>query len=237
MNRFFLFILFAIVINSCTGVDDTGKHLFILSGQSNMAGLQLNESFTPTIESFYGKTNVVIVKDAHSGQPIRRWYKRWKPVSGDDPEATGDLYDTLMTKVYAAIENVRIKTVTFIWMQGERDAREKHGEVYAASLKGLLNQLRDDLGHEDIFFIIGRLSDFDMDNSTYPHWTMVRDVQIEVAEEYDYGAWIDTDDLNSGTNRQGTEINDDLHYSEEGYVELGRRFADTAIALITNKSK
>ena len=207
-------------------------HLFILSGQSNMAGLDPDASFTPAVERAFGKENVIVVKDAMGGQPIRRWYKQWKPAQGDEPKATGDLYDRLMTKVRAAIEGKPIQTVTFVWMQGERDAREQHGQVYAASFRGLLDQLRVDLQRQDINFVIGRLSDFDMDNTRYPHWTLIRQVQVALAEADPRGAWVDTDDLNDGQNRQGKPIANDLHYSVQGYETLGRRFAQKAVGLI-----
>ena len=117
-------------------------------------------------------------------------------------------------------------------MQGEEDARERYGEVYAASLKGLLDQLANDLGRNDINFVIGRISDFDLENREYPHWTLVRKAQVEVAEAYPRGAWVCTDDLNDGLSRKGKEINNDLHYSAEGYRTLGRRFAEKSIDLI-----
>jgi len=117
-------------------------------------------------------------------------------------------------------------------MQGERDAREKHGEVYARSLRGLIDQFSADLGREDIYFVIGRLSDFDMADKKYPHWTMVRKAQVEVADADPRGAWVSTDDLNDGENKQGKQIKNDLHYSVEGYKALGKRFAEKSIELI-----
>jgi hypothetical protein len=213
------------------------KHLFILSGQSNMAGLNPDISFTPTVEAAYGKENVTVVKSAQGGQPIRRWYKQWKPAKGDKPEATGDLYDVMMKKVNEATKGKKYKTVSFFWMQGEKDAREKHGEVYAASMKGLIDQLSKDLGRDDVNFVIGRLSDFDMDDKRYPHWTMVRKAQVAVAEASPRGDWVDTDDLNDGKNKKGKNIKNDLHYSVEGYKMFGKRLADKAIALIKKNAK
>lgn len=218
-----------ILASQCRMAD---KHLFILSGQSNMAGMDPNTSFTPALEAAFGKDNISVVKDAQGGQPIRRWFKNWKPAEGEGPEVTGDLYVRLMEKVDTASLGKKFTTVTFVWMQGERDAREKHGQVYAASLKGLKEQLAKDLGRKDINFVIGRLSDFDMDNAKYPHWTMVRQVQVEVAEADPRGAWVDTDDLNDGINKKGVEVVNDLHYSVEGYKKLGERFAEKAIELI-----
>lgn len=117
-------------------------------------------------------------------------------------------------------------------MQGERDACEKHGDVYIASLKGLINQIKNDLGQKEIKFVIGRLSDFDMDNERCPHWTMVRETQVAVAEADPLGAWVDTDDLNDGRNWDGKLIQNDIHYSVEGYNVLGKRFANQSISLI-----
>ena len=78
-------------------------HLFILSGQSNMAGLNPAISYTPTVTKAFADDQVIVVKDAQGGQPIRRWYKKWKPAQGDQPKADGLLYDSLMKKVRAAI--------------------------------------------------------------------------------------------------------------------------------------
>ncbi|QHI70384.1 sialate O-acetylesterase [Tichowtungia aerotolerans] len=209
-----------------------GKHLFILSGQSNMQGLDPQISFVPAVEEEFGKDNVIVVKDAMGGQPILRWYKQFKAPDGTSPAKTGDLYDRLMEKVNAAIDGERLKSVTFIWMQGERDAREKNGDVYAESLRGLRDQLAADLDLDDLNFVIGRISDFDMTNRRYPHWTKVREAQVEVADSCPRAVWVDCDDLNSGLNSKGRDVKDDLHMSIEGYKILGQRFADAAIELI-----
>jgi len=221
------------MLTSC----NSGKHLFILSGQSNMNQLKPEESFTPSIEDAFGRENVIVVKYAKGAQPIRRWYKDWEPLEGDEPKAQPDLYDSLMNRVYAAIETERIATVSFVWMQGERDATERLGEVYEKSLTGLYEQLSADLKRNDINFIIGRLSDFDMRNEKKPHWVMIRDIQQNVAESDPRFAWINTDDLNNGTNREGKEIENDIHMSAEGYITMGKRFADKAIELIERNMK
>ncbi|TWU39679.1 sialate O-acetylesterase [Novipirellula artificiosorum] len=209
-----------------------GTHLFVLSGQSNMQGLKPEESFTPMVEEWFGIENVIVVKDALGGQPIRRWHKAWQLGEGDNPKQIGDLYDQLMAKVNEAIKDEEIASVTFLWMQGEKDAREQHGDVYAASFNGLLDQLRADLGRNEINFVIGRLSDFGLENEDYPDWRKMRTVLVDLANSSRRGAWVDTDDLNDGRNRRGKEIKDDLHYSAEGYVTFGKRLADAAIQLI-----
>ena len=195
-------------------------------------GLDPNESFTPAVIEEFGKESIIVVKDSLGGQPIRRWYKKWKSAQGEDAKRTGELYDRLIAKVNAVVKDNKIKTVTFVWMQGEQDAFEKHGEVYAASLKGLIDQISADLKRKDINFVVGRLSDFGINNEKYPHWTIVRKAQVDVAEAYVRGAWVNTDDLNDGNCWRGKGIKNDLHYSVEGYRVLGKRFAEKAIDLI-----
>jgi hypothetical protein len=228
--------LFALSVTNA-GAAEEGKHLFILSGQSNMQGHRPDEAFSPAVQKALGKDNVIIVQDALGGQPIQRWYKQWKSPSGEKPKSTGDLYDRLMRKVKPTIEGKTLKSVTFIWMQGERDAKMKWSKVYESSLKGLYEQLSKDLGRSDLNFVIGRLSDFDLANKRYPDWTAIREIQVGVADSNPQFAWVNTDDLNDGVNRRGKSIKNDLHYSADGYKTLGNRFAESALKLIKLQTK
>lgn len=208
------------------------SHLFILSGQSNMQGLDPSVSFTPTVEAAFGKDHVVVVKDAQGGQPIRRWYKGWNPSGGEAPKSNGDLYDRLMQKVHQATEGRTFATVTLVWMQGERDAREPHPELYPESLQGLVDQVANDLTRDRVNFVIGRISDFGMTSTRYQNWTDIREAQVEFADTHPHTAWVDTDDLNDGLSKKGKMLENDLHYTPAGYKVLGKRFAEQAILLI-----
>ena len=208
------------------------KHLFILAGQSNMYRLDPAVSFQPTIEGAFKEGRILIVKDAVGGQPIRRWDKQWNATLETEPGKIGDLYDQLLAKVQLAIEGQRIRSVTLVWMQGERDAREGLAGYYATSLSRLIQQLKTDLDRKDIYTVIGRLSDFDMTNSKYPHWTRIREIQMGMAILNPKIEWVDTDDLNDGVNAAGKMISNDLHLTEKGYAILGQRFACKAIELI-----
>ena len=236
---FFLTVLFLFSLSAFA--DKHGKHLFILSGQSNMQGHRPEEAFIPMVNKAFGNENVIVVQDALGGQPIYRWYKKWRHPEGDSaetkPESTGDLYDRLMGKVRTTIKNQRVLSVSFVWMQGERHAKMGWGKIYEKALIGLHNQLANDLKwkENDIGFVIGRLSDFDMDNKRYPHWTIIRDVQERVSNSKENFLLVNTDDLNDGFNRKGKAIKDDLHYSAEGYKILGHRFAKACIQIIKNK--
>ncbi len=226
-------LLFAIGILgliSASVAGDGKKHLFILSGQSNMAGHRPEEAFIPAVEKAFGKENVIVIQDAMGGQPIQRWYKDWKDPEGVAPEKTGDLYDRLMSKVKPEIEGRGLASVSFFWMQGERDAKMGWADVYEKSLIGLYQQLSADLERDDMIFVIGRLSDWGVGNPG--GWDQIREIQVKVADSDEKFAWVNTDDLNDGQNRKGKEIKDDLHYSGEGYKIFGERMAAEAIKRI-----
>jgi hypothetical protein len=206
--------------------------LFILSGQSNMVGLNPDLSFTPALKKAFPNDDVIVVKNSQGGQPIRRWYKAWKapqdanvspPKGAQQP---GDLYDALMTQVKTTVEGKTADTIVFVWMQGERDAREGLSAVYAESLRGLVKQLRDDLKRPDTAVVIGRLSDYQKGEK---EWDGVRAAQEKVAGDDPRAAWVDTDDLNGPSNA--------LHYTKDGYEELGRRFAAKAIELSSKEPR
>jgi Carbohydrate esterase, sialic acid-specific acetylesterase len=209
-----------------------GKHLFILSGQSNMVGVDPDVSFTPAVAGAFGKDKVIVIKDAHGGQSIRSWGKSNHefppPTTGRVPKVRGELYDRLMGKVKAAIAGLELETVTFVWMQGESDL---NNTAYDAYLKELLGQLEADLAFHKINLVIGRISDAGLDVEKRRQGSLaIRRIQQEFAEAHPRGAWIDTDDLND--RKDGEKVVNDLHYTKEGYQILGTRFAEKAIALI-----
>ena len=127
-----IFLLPLITILGMSGLlkaDESGKHLFILSGQSNMARFKPALWFTPGISEALGAGNVIVSFHAQGGQPISKWYKEWKSGKGEtDPDA-GKIYDAMMEATKAKMEGEKIRTVTFVWMQGEADSKAKHSDV------------------------------------------------------------------------------------------------------------
>lgn len=220
-----------------TEPDVNGKHLFILSGQSNMVGMKPEVSFTPAVTNAFGKDKVIVVKDAHGGQSIRSWCKTNHefppPTTGRVPKVRGELYDRLMEKVKAATAGQFLKTVTFVWMQGESDL---NNTAYDAYLRELLSQLEADLAFKKINLVIGRISDAGLDVEKRRQGNLtIRRVQQEFSEAHPRGAWVDTDDLND--RKDGEKVVNDLHYTKEGYEILGKRFAAKAIELIGKGEK
>lgn len=210
----------------------SGKHLFILSGQSNMTG-NLLQGFTEKVEGAFGKDKVTIAMSMKSGRGIRFWCADYRYADNHKPSEqeqrdNGSLYQPLIERVKAAAAGEVFETVTFIWMQGESDAGRGYAEVYAESFIKLLHRLKADLKRNDIKFVIGRLSDFDMKNQKHPHWTKMREVQVKIAGDHRDGEWIDTDDLiHEDPNAAGN-----LHYGKDESIKLGGRFAAKAIEMI-----
>ena len=231
----FLIIIISVIIGfGLLEAEVSGKHLFILSGQSNMARFKPALWFTPGISKELGADNVIVSFHAQGGQPISKWYKEWKSSKGEtDPDA-GKIYDAMMEATQTKIDGERIRTVTFIWMQGEADSKAQNSDVYLASLNGLKKQLEEDLQRTDINFIIGRLSDSgffrrrDKKRVENLHWEEIRKAQQSFADASQQAVWIDTDDLNGEKN--------ELHLIKpDGYSMLGERYVDAALKLLDGK--
>lgn len=219
---------------SCLSLLQGGeRHLFILSGQSNMAGLKPERAFLPELKKLLPDDEILHIKFAKGGQPIRKWVKNWDEIAAKSnlpaKEDPGAFYDRTLTMVKAAIDGKKPDSITFFWMQGERDAKEKLSAAYEESMKTLIANLRKDLGAPEMNFVIGRLSDY----STAEHWEAVRKAQVKVATDDPRGSWVDTDDTNN--KEKNGKPHNDLHYTKEGYDLFGQRLARQAVLMIKGK--
>ena len=79
----FLIIIISVIIGFCLfKAEVSGKNLFILSGQSNMARFKPALWFSPEISKELGADNIIVIFHAQGGQPISKWYKEWKSSKG-----------------------------------------------------------------------------------------------------------------------------------------------------------
>jgi Carbohydrate esterase, sialic acid-specific acetylesterase len=217
--------------------------LFILSGQSNMAGMKPEVGFVPEATALFPDAEVAFIKVAKGGMPIRDWVAEWDEIAkkhGIDPVAARGkgkpsaqpFYQQIIAQMKPLMEkHPQPASITFCWMQGENDARHKLDAAYADSMKQLVANLRRDLKRPDMNFVIGRISDFGKPDD--PSWQAVRKAQVSVAESDPHGAWVDCDDLNDKP-KGGKTVND-LHYTAAGYKLLGQRYARQAKALVDGK--
>ena len=242
MNRILSLLVLAFVSSASAQGQNEPTHLFILSGQSNMAGMKPEKGFQQEAEKLFG--NVAYIKVARGGQPIRYWVKDWDKIAakhGIDVASKrakdknkGTLYYQPILDQFASLlkKHPNPASVTFCWMQGERDAKEKLHAAYTDSMKQLIEDLRRDLKQPNMYFVIGRLSDFGKPD--YEEWHAVRRAQVDVANGDERGAWVDCDDLNNKKNKNG-EPRDNLHYTADGYKLLGERYARQAKLMIAGK--
>lgn len=198
-----------------------------------MAGLKPERAFLPELKKLLPDDEILHVKFAKGGQPIRKWVKNWDEIAAKSKlparKDPGAFYEQTLNAAKKAIDGKKPDSITFFWMQGERDAKEKLSSAYEESMKTLVANLRKDLEAPEMNFVIGRLSDF----STSDDWEAVRKAQVKVAKDDARGSWVDTDDTNNKV-KNGKPHND-LHYTKEGYDLFGQRLARQAVLLIKGK--
>ena len=222
---------------------DQGVHLFILSGQSNMARMKPETGFMTEANKLFGDEKVVFIKVAKGGQPICRWLEEWEAIAaeaGMDENHRERIHKGGKVEFYQPIldqyeellkQHPVLPSVTFCWMQGECDANGGADAAYKKSLQQLIADLRRDLKRPDMNIVIGRIGDYAPDR---PSCVAVRRIQREIADEDARGAWVDVDDLND-REVKGV-MKSVVHYNRpEGYVVLGQRFARQGHALIKGK--
>jgi len=205
-------------------------HLFILSGQSNMTG-GLKNGFSSIVSKTLGDDQVTVVLCARPGRGIRFWTEDYAlpeghPLHGKLTAGNGEEFTRLVKAVKDACDARTFKTVSFIWMQGESDAMRDLGVAYERSFNMLVSRLKEQLGIDQMHFVIGRISDHGLQGNGAESWKKMRAIQQKIAENDPLGSWIDTDDLNGGDdkNPQG-----DLHYPTKQAVTLGQRFGMAAL--------
>jgi len=213
----------------------TGKHLFILSGQSNMTGT-LKAAFEARVAERFGKDNTVVVMRQKSGRGIRFWVADYgqptdRGLTEKKMSSNGMEYKPLIETALAAAKGQSFDTVGFIWMQGESDANNRLSEVYEESFLKLVTRLKKDLQRDDLYFVIARINDYARSRQPNQHWVNVRNTQVKLGETKG-NAWINTDDLNGGDEKQP---DGDIHFPKHGSVIVGQRLADKAAELITQK--
>ena len=222
---------------------DKPVHLFVLSGQSNMAGMDPETGFMTEAKKLFKDEKVVYIKVAKGGQPICRWLEEWQGIAKKNGLEENhikrihrggkvEFYQPILDQYKEMLKkHPKFESVTFCWMQGERDANGGAHAAYKDALKQLISNLRRDLKRPDMNVVIGRIGDYALDRESC---VTVRTVQHEIANEDPHGAWVDVDDLNDRMVKG--EMQSVVHYNRpEGYVVLSQRFARQGYALIKGK--
>lgn len=107
-----------------------------------------------------------------------------------------------------------------LWHQGESDS--SHPETYLQSLSELVNQLRTDLGAEDVPFVAGEIAPW------HQHAPQFNPVIRAIATQIPHADYISSEGA--------TPLLDetDPHFSRDGQILLGKRYADKIMKLVYN---
>ena len=234
-----IILMFVLAAATCFAADKP-VHLFILSGQSNMAGMDPEGGFMTEAKKLFKDEKVVYIKVAKGGQPICRWLEEWQAIAEEKGISEGtrkrihkggevEFYQPILDQYKEMLKkHPKPASVTFCWMQGEREANGGGQPAYKDSLKLLITKLRRDLERPDMNIVIGRLSDAGQKKES---WGAMRNIQMEIVNEDPSGAWVDCDDLND--RMKDGKMQNAVHYERpEGYIILGQRFARQGYALI-----
>lgn len=207
---------------------------------SNKFGVEL--TFARRLLELDPYSNIAIVKYSRGGTSIDTSaagkYGCWDP---DYYSKTGiNQYDHFLATIRNALdisdidgdgEPDTLVPAGIIWMQGESDGANKleAAEKYEANLKRLIDLFRAALRTDDLAVAIGRISDSgqdERDGKVWNHGDIVRQAQKSFVNK-DVNAIL----VRSTDNYQ---YSDKWHYDTEGYIDLGKEFAEAIFSLQKN---
>ena len=159
------------------------------------------------------KRQIGIIKHSSHGTSLD---SVWSPATPDT------LYWELIRKVEAAHKARPIQIIGLIMVQGSGDSKDrKKAEAYAANLQAFIQAARKDLQTPNLLFVCSRLRS-GQPKDKVPFANLVRQAQ-ETSSEF-----VDCDTLQVG--------DDEVHFTAQGQVDLGRLFADKLHEMI-NKAE
>ena len=236
-----------------TPADKSIFHIYLLMGQSNMAGrgaldsaAQVND---PRILALDTNNQWVVARD-----PLHQKVGRIEPgvgpgmsfaremakadtnsVIGLVPCAVGgtplkrwvkggDLYERAVSRAKVAAQTGVICGV--LWHQGEADSDKKEfAETYETRLTKMFKDLRADLGEPDLPVVVGQLGDF-LPKEKHPYADTVRAAIKNVSAKLPRAGLADSAGL--------TDKGDRLHFNTASQIEFGARYARAMLELQKN---
>jgi Carbohydrate esterase, sialic acid-specific acetylesterase len=230
-----------------TALPPRGKfHLYLLMGQSNMAGRdrsKLAEQVdNPLVLARTADGTWAVARDplhqkdgrtepgAGPGIPFATAMLKAAPgitiglvpcAVGGSPlrrwEKGGDLYQRALERAKAAEKDGVIKGV--IWLQGESDTgNPENAASYEERALGMFRDLRRDLGNPVLPVVVGQIGEFlTKFPDRHPHAETVRAAIRRIPTQLGHAGYADA----AGLGHQG----DHLHYDAAAAKELGARFA------------
>jgi len=225
-------------------------HLYLLMGQSNMAGRgKMTEADQRPVERVWmlNKENqwVPAAHPLHFDKPriagVGLGLPFAKRMCQQDPSIQiglipcafggtplsrwskgGDLYENAVARARLAANHGTLKGV--LWHQGESDSGSAEtANTYADRLAKMIGDLRADLKSPNLPFVAGRLGEFYLRSGRAPLAEKVDAALKDLPNRVEHTACASA----QGLDHKGDEV----HFSAEALRELGKRYAEEMIRL------
>jgi carbohydrate esterase-like sialic acid-specific acetylesterase len=197
-------------------------------------------SFGKRIAELEKDNPIAIIKYAKSGSAIEigaSKYGSWDP---DFFEGDGiNQYDNFLSTLRNALSDRDIDNDGYddklipagiIWMQGESDAyqSEETAKKYEANLKRMMDLFRSALREDDLPVVIGMITDSgqDDDGKVMDYYDIVAKAQKDFAAKDKNAAIV--------TETENYNYSDRWHYDSEGFLKLGKEFAESLYLISAN---
>lgn len=203
---------------------------------SELFGVEL--SFAQKLRELHPEANIALIKYSRGGTSIdigaTGMFGCWDPdYSGGEGVGRGiNQYDHFLATIRQALavrdidgdgSEDRLVPSGILWMQGESDAAytEEIARRYEAHLKRLMDLIRAALRVDDVPVAIGRISDSGKGEGgkVWRHGEIVRQAQADFVAKDGHAMLV------TSTDKYG--YSDPYHYDGPGYLDLGRRFAES----------
>lgn len=238
----FLLIANAAFAQEATGVQELPNvpremHLFLLIGQSNMAGrgkVEAADSAThPRIWMLDRENTWVLARDpvhfdkpAIAGVGLASEFAR--TLAQDDPQVTvglipcafggtsleewkagGELYRNAIERTKIASRSGTLQGI--LWHQGEADSAPERVKTYPARFASMIAQMRTDLNAPDVPVVVGELGHY------RPSFGLFNAMLPELIKQVPRAALVSSESL--------TDKGDNLHFDSPSLRTFGRRYA------------
>jgi|GEM_PF-227169 len=222
-------------------------HLYLLIGQSNMAGRGVLDA-TQTVSKLrllkFSQRNAWApgVDPLHTDKPaaagVGLGTSFARAMADADKEITvglipcavggtplqrwqkgGDLYEQALVRARLAMKDGTLKGI--LWHQGEGDSgREETARSYGVRLSQMITDLRADLGAGELPFVVGKLGEFlspTTRQGTPSFWPLVNEQIVAIPQTVPKTAVVDS----TGLKDKG----DGVHFDTPSLREFGKRYA------------
>lgn len=210
---------------------------------SDRFGVEL--TFARRLSELMTDGHIALIKYSRGGTSIDQeaagFAGSWDPdFNGGEGDGAGvNQYDHFLATIRNAMavrdidgdeEDDTLIPAGIVWMQGESDAHysEEIASRYEANLTRLINLIRAAFRVDDLPAVIGRISDSgrderEKDGKVWNYGDTVRAAQEAFVAQDGNAALI--------TSTDGYGYSDPYHYDSEGYIDLGKKFAEAWAAL------